>query len=108
MVRSVAIIQPDREVINSSFLQCLVESDLVQYQISRELSQLAQANLFQANIKSLVLVLPSLEEQLEINNAINAIDKLLNERVSFLKKNQSLKKSLMQDLLTGKVRVTVN
>ena len=54
------------------------------------------------------MTLPSLDEQMEIANKISEIDAYLNLKNIKLSQTQSLKKSLMQDLLTGKVRVKVN
>jgi type I restriction enzyme S subunit len=52
--------------------------------------------------------LPPIEEQRFIGDALNAIDfriEIVQGKLTHLK---SLKSALMQDLLTGKVRVTVN
>jgi len=52
--------------------------------------------------------LPSLAEQKKIASILTSIDTNIEEKQSKLEQTQSLKKSLMQDLLTGKVRVQVN
>jgi type I restriction enzyme S subunit len=52
--------------------------------------------------------LPPLSEQQKIASMLSIIDKNIEEKQRKLSQTQSLKKSLMQDLLTGKVRVTVN
>ncbi len=54
------------------------------------------------------IVCPPKEEQSEICNIVDAIDTHLSSAKQKLSQTQSLKKSLMQDLLTGKVRVQVN
>ena len=51
---------------------------------------------------------PPIAEQHKISRAYQNIGNLINFLVNRLDKTQSLKKSLMQDLLTGKVRVSVN
>lgn len=63
MVRSVAILQPKHDLISSHFLVQQIASQHVQLQISKGLSQLAQANLFQGPIKAMKIPLPSLPEQ---------------------------------------------
>ncbi|MDA7734910.1 restriction endonuclease subunit S [Gammaproteobacteria bacterium] len=108
MVRSVAIVQPNRSLIFPEFLKSCIESELIQNQIKKELSQSAQPNLFQANIKRLRITVPSISEQKEIFDVLNAIQSKFLSHNNKLSQTQSLKKSLMQDLLTGKVRVTVN
>jgi type I restriction enzyme, S subunit len=52
--------------------------------------------------------IPPIEEQREICDTIDSISEKLENAKEKLTKNESLKKSLMQDLLTGKVRVSVN
>jgi type I restriction enzyme S subunit len=54
------------------------------------------------------VAIPSLFEQKEIASILTSMDKTIEEKQRKLQQTQSLKKSLMQDLLTGKVRVTVN
>ena len=60
------------------------------------------------NLSNILLTLPSITEQVEISNVMDSIVKKIELREKKLHQTQSLKKSLMQDLLTGKVRVTVN
>ena len=59
-------------------------------------------------IKSIMIPLPQQFERNKINNVLFAMDRIIEEKNQKLHRTQSLKKSLMQDLLTGKVRVKVN
>ena len=59
-------------------------------------------------LKKLRFGLPSLSEQQQITSILCSIDKNIDEKKNKLTQTKSLKKSLMQDLLTGKVRLTVN
>jgi type I restriction enzyme S subunit len=59
-------------------------------------------------LKKLRFGLPSLSEQQRITSILCSIDKNIDEKKNKLIQTQSLKKSLMQDFLTGKARVTVN
>ncbi len=59
-------------------------------------------------LRGLMLPLPSRCEQDRMYESMNAIDIGIDGLTKKLSQTQSLKKSLMQDLLTGKVRVTVN
>jgi len=61
-----------------------------------------------SNLSDILLTLPSIAEQVEISNILDAIVSKIELQKQKLSQTQSLKKSLMQDLLTGKVRVTVN
>jgi type I restriction enzyme, S subunit len=57
------------------------------------------------DVHNQVISFPPLEEQLKICEAIGVIESLLATVAMKLSQTQSLKKSLMQDLLTGRVRV---
>jgi type I restriction enzyme S subunit len=50
--------------------------------------------------------LPSLKEQVKIISILDNINDLFEKQKKSLNKLRSLKTGLMQDLLTGKVRVT--
>jgi type I restriction enzyme S subunit len=65
-------------------------------------------NLTTEILKEFIIGIPPLGEQREIVRHISSLDEHLNAQINKLSQTQSLKKSLMQDLLTGKVRVTVN
>lgn len=56
----------------------------------------------------LKIKIPPPDEQIEICRVLQAIDERIKKTGRKLKKTQFLKKSLMQDLLTGKVRVKAN
>jgi type I restriction enzyme S subunit len=58
--------------------------------------------------KQLKMAYPPFEEQKSIATKLLSIDEHIDKLKGKLSQTQSLKKSLMQDLLTGKVRVTVN
>ncbi|MDB2646790.1 restriction endonuclease subunit S [Pseudomonadales bacterium] len=59
-------------------------------------------------ITGMAIPLPSIQEQSKIVDCISAIETNISIGKQKLTQTESLKKSLMQDLLTGKVRVTVN
>ena len=58
--------------------------------------------------KQLKMAYPPFEEQKSIATKLLSIDEHIDKLKDKLSQTQSLKKSLMQDLLTGKVRVRVN
>lgn len=67
-----------------------------------------QGNLNTDIVSRLKINLPPLLEQKKIASIITSMDKIIEENQRKLAQTESLKKSLMQDLLTGKVRVSVN
>ena len=71
---------------------------------SKQSTNLASINSTQ--LKSFPLPLPSHDEQIRIQNHFKRLDGALQGSQAELKKQKSLKTALMQDLLTGRKRVT--
>ncbi|SNB59181.1 type I restriction enzyme, S subunit [Marinobacter sp. es.042] len=65
-------------------------------------------NLTTQILKEFQVVLPPFNEQQEIAKSLSALDNHLNGTLHKLRSYEGLKKALMQDLLTGKVRVKVD
>ena len=59
-------------------------------------------------IENTLVPLPSKDEQRKIADLLESIDTRIREATLKQRVLQNLKKALMQDLLTGKVRVKVN
>ena len=57
------------------------------------------------SIKKFKIAIPDIKEQLHIEEKINSIEHLLQKETIYFSKLQSLKTGLMQDLLSGRVRV---
>jgi len=68
----------------------------------------AKAGLNLTAIRKTQVAVPSKNERQKIVGVLDSIDKLISERRKKLKTTNDTKKALMQDLLTGKVRVKVN
>lgn len=68
----------------------------------------AQKNLSMSIVKEILLPVPPLREQEKIVNALQSIDKRIQIMRERLMGTIKIKKALMQDLLTGKVRVNVD
>ena len=56
-------------------------------------------------LKSLPIILPKLEEQKKISQILSSLDNEINEYENKKQKLEELKKGLMQQLLTGKIRI---
>ena len=91
-----------------TFAYYLLSSDRVQGYFVDELTGTTIRNLSLKTIRNTPIAVPPISEQNAISNVISSIDSSSNSIQQKLSQTQSLKKSLMQDLLTGKVRVTVN
>lgn len=66
----------------------------------------SQTNISQKIVEKLTILVPEPNEQKQIIDKLSTIDKMLKQNQINLAKLQSLKTGLMQDLLSGKVRVT--
>ncbi|MFC3864931.1 restriction endonuclease subunit S [Alcaligenes aquatilis] len=66
------------------------------------------ASLNSTQLKAFPVLLPPIHEQRRICEVLQSFDKRLQNSINYLETLQILKKSLMQDLLTGKVRVKVD
>ena len=89
---------------NSNFLAYLINSDLINKKIRREVSGTAQLGLSKRTIENLKIKLPNLKEQQKIAEVLTACDdeiNLLNLKLENLKK---AKQGLRQKLLKGEIR----
>lgn len=73
---------------------------------AKQTTNLASINSTQ--LKQFPVLLPSIEEQVRICAMLDSVDLRISKQESKLRHLESLKKALMQDLLTGKVRVAID
>ena len=107
LLSSVAFLRPSEQV-NGEYLLQFMMSEKAQNQIAELMSGNAIRRLTLAKIRKFKVVFPGCEEQRQIASILSSTDKRLKYLRRKSLKTQFLKKSLMQDLLTGKVRVKVN
>ena len=86
----------------------IFRSNYIREQIKRTCSYTTRALTNGSLLGEVIIMLPTLNEQKLIFEILDNIDNLILKKNNLVKKYISLKKSLMQDLLTGKVRVSVN
>lgn len=102
--QAVLAIIPDAEISN---LFLFYKFQLRKDWIIDTYTQGGQPNLSGSIIKSIEFSCPeSLDEQIEIERALLNIDYEINDQVELLAKYQLLKQALMQQLLTGKIRLS--
>ena len=106
--RSVAIIRLDIREIDPEFCYQYFSGDEFQNKLSLRSNSTAQAGVYLGELGKISIPIPLLHKQKKIVSILTSMDKTIKEKKHKLAQTQSLKKSLMQDLLTGKVRVTVN
>ncbi len=96
-----------KDNIVNSFAYRYMNSSQFQNQILVVSTSSATKLLNNPNLRSLILAIPPKEEQIEIAKKFDKIEKLIHDCKISLEKLQSLKTPLMQDLLSGKVRVKI-
>ena len=100
--QAVCVFRPDEDN-DYGFLSYYLQDETTQKRLNRTQVETARANLSLGDFRKFKFIVPPKGEQIKIANEIN----LLNKEIDSLKKKtnklERLKKSLMQNLLTGKV-----
>jgi len=101
----IALTRLDRTQAYARFVGWFFNGQLGQAQFDKLNESGAKAGLNLPSIKNLHIPVPPLDEQVKIAQAIDAANEKTDEFHARLVKCQSLKRALMQDLLTGRKRV---
>lgn len=96
------------ETVNPWFIRYAMMSTDIQDKIQLLASGGVQKNLSGTNLKTLLLPMPNKDEQDRIVKIIDSVGDRVGMADAKLKHLNMIKKALMQDLLTGKVRVKVD
>jgi len=107
LVRSAALVKLNRQLANARYMEWVLLSEITKQQIRARQKQGAQPNLFQGEIAELLIALPPMTEQSDISRLLDGAMLRLRREEGLTTKLRTLKKGLMDDLLTGRVRVTV-
>ncbi len=105
LLSSVALIRFDPKVYSSQYFLQYLLSPAGQRRLKDMMSGLAITRLTLEKINAFPAPVPPFDEQIRIAIALQQHDQLAIKEESTLHKLQILKKGLMHDLLTGKVRV---
>lgn len=107
MVRSAALVKLKKEDTESKFIELMLQSFDLQRQMKVSVASSVQGNIFQGAIKKLKVLHPeSKDERSAIVNKIYNISGIISQKQTKIKTLERLKKSLMQNLLTGKKRLS--
>jgi len=93
--------------VNEEFLSHFLNSSIGQKQITSYRSNAGKPKLALFRIGKFIVFLPSLKEQNEIVSIVSNFDSYLKTQQECKSNLETLKKGLMQKLLTGQVRVKV-
>jgi type I restriction enzyme S subunit len=102
---SICLIKPKYERVVNIFLKYFLDSEWIKKQILKRTKQLSVINLHLEEIRDFLIFLPPLSEQKRIAEILSQIDQAIEKEEKYKQKLERLKKGLMEDLLTGKVRV---
>lgn len=91
--------------INKLYLMKVLQSNIIQSIIEAEQTKSAQPKLALTRIKEFLIPVPSDIEQVRIASILVEVDEKIEEYENKKQKLEELKKGLMQQLLTGRIRV---
>jgi len=106
LLSSVAFIRPKKGKLTSMFLLQAILSENGQRLIKDSMSGLAITRVTLEIINNFLIKIPPIQEQNNIGEFLAVEDRRINMEAKKLAKFHSLKTALMQDLLTGRKRVT--
>jgi type I restriction enzyme S subunit len=100
--------RPDETKTNPTYLMHCFATNLTKKQLEDMTGGSTVGHMRVPDCSKIKFLKCQLEEQNAIVKVLSSVDNRIEQVAIKLSQTQSLKKSLMQDLLTGKVRVTVN
>lgn len=101
------IISRPSSKVNSSFLTLWVNSDFGKGQVLKVQGGLAQQHFNVGDMKKMIIAVPPISEQKQIVQHHTVLNNRIAYTIKKLSHTKALKKALMNDLLTGKKRVTI-
>ena len=102
--QAVCVFRPN-ERNDSNFLSLYIRYKTTQKRLLRTQVETARANLSLGDFRKFKFIIPKKEEQIAIVQKISSADKNISRKKNTIKALEHLKKSLMQNLLTGKIRI---
>lgn len=97
--------RPDKNLISPEYLSWFINSSLGKKQVLQTQGGLAQQHFNVGSLNCMQISVPPLEEQKRIVDILYSIQSTISQAEVELENLSNLKRGLMQDLLTGKVRV---
>ncbi|CAM1341805.1 restriction endonuclease subunit S [Tenacibaculum amylolyticum] len=97
----------NKEGLDKKFLFYLISSPLILKQIFAKINSGAQGNIGKNDFEKLKILLPNIREQQKIVTILRTVDTKIEQLQTKKAHYTQLKKGLMQQLLTGKIRVKV-
>ncbi|UOQ84020.1 restriction endonuclease subunit S [Gracilibacillus salinarum] len=105
---SIAVLTPSVS-LNAVYLYYLIKSDYIQNEIRLKKDGMGVPHLFQKDIRQFRLILPPLDEQIQISTyldgKIQSINLIINNKDKLIFELEDYKKSLIYEYVTGKKEV---
>ena len=108
MGQRMVLLRPNRELVHPCFFSMFLTSEAASKSIYELSIGTTVSRINIEDIKRIPCILPPLDEQLKISKSIQSVQRVLDKKQRKLLSLQNNKKALLQDLLTGKVRVKVD
>ncbi|AVQ98366.1 hypothetical protein OBCHQ24_04850 [Oceanobacillus iheyensis] len=96
------------KVANNKFYYYFFKSALGQKLLYRNSASTTLGAIYKDDIRAINIILPPIKEQEEIVTILESLDEKITQEVTKNKNLKKLKQGLMQQLLTGKVRVPID
>ena len=94
-----------KDVFSKYYLGYFFNSKVFHNQLLRYMTGSKVLSISKSDIKKTMVLLPPKLEQEKIANALTRIDNLIEDYEKLIRKKEKIKQGLMQNLLTGKVRL---
>lgn len=107
LTQGTARISP-KEGVDSNYLLWAMKSPYVEFQNDLEAKGSTFREVTLASLRKIEVAIPPVSDQITITSCLNSIESKEFSAEDKLNQLKSIKKGLMQDLLTGKVRVQVD
>lgn len=104
-IKNVALIKFNNSSINNKYILNLLKSTIIENQFLKLSNGGVQKFIALSMIRELKIPVPKVEEQERIALILSELDKKIDEYENRKQKLEEVKKGLMQQLLTGKIRV---
>ena len=108
MNSSIAVLRFNKEVFKK-YMYYQIKSDSIQNKISLKKSGMGVPHLFQKDINNFLVLIPPISEQITIADYLDTktaqIDRVIQTINTQIGKLKELRKTLINDVVTGKIKV---
>ena len=105
LMGSVILLKPDRNKVSGTYLANMLRFRRIQNGLLKLSGSSAQQAIYLKDIKGQLIPLPPGKEQEQIDSILSSIDDQIGKGLTLVAQVDQIKAGLMQDLLTGRVRM---